>query len=302
MEGRKIVPGSPFSIADRRVRRQREMAEKSRFSHIPDYLDRTSPAAVVLRKCLCGIRFAVESRPCHVPRALFKSVSRLNLSRPPVAVAFLATPPAGLPRVDRPPPAGCGYWKHASDGHAFYTTPEDHENCTGRGVHARRHALRREGARSSSRSSAPWSQLQIPAQRGSARHPAPDGADADRRLRAARRGDVRPRRGHFSRQRATDHAGVRSGARGGGVRIERGDGSSRLRDDPPGHRRQQRAWRASAASATACTPNSETTSCTLPSPVPHCPACSNSSTSCWTRTRRWRRSIANARRPCADRQ
>ena len=65
-----------------------------------------------------------------VPRALFKSVSRLNLSRPPVAVAFLATPPAGLPRVDHPQPAGCGYWKHASEGHAFYTTPQDHENCT----------------------------------------------------------------------------------------------------------------------------------------------------------------------------
>ena len=26
-------------------------------------------------------------------------------------------------------PAGCSYWKHASEGHAFYTTPEDHENC-----------------------------------------------------------------------------------------------------------------------------------------------------------------------------
>jgi uncharacterized protein (DUF169 family) len=26
-------------------------------------------------------------------------------------------------------PAGCSYWKHASEGHAFYTTPEDHQNC-----------------------------------------------------------------------------------------------------------------------------------------------------------------------------
>jgi uncharacterized protein (DUF169 family) len=26
-------------------------------------------------------------------------------------------------------PAGCSYWKHASEGNAFYTTPEDHENC-----------------------------------------------------------------------------------------------------------------------------------------------------------------------------
>ena len=37
---------------------------------------------------------------------------------------------AGLPRVDRPLPAGCAYWKHASEGHGFYTTPEDHYGCT----------------------------------------------------------------------------------------------------------------------------------------------------------------------------
>ncbi|HUQ71671.1 MAG TPA: DUF169 domain-containing protein, partial [Planctomycetaceae bacterium] len=61
---------------------------------------------------------------------LLKAISRLNLDRPPVAVGFLAAPPAGLPHVDRPQPAGCGYWKYASDGHGFYTTPQDHENCT----------------------------------------------------------------------------------------------------------------------------------------------------------------------------
>lgn len=60
---------------------------------------------------------------------LLKPVTRLSLDRPPVAVAFLATPPAGLARIDRPMPAGCSYWKHASEGHAFYTMPEDHENC-----------------------------------------------------------------------------------------------------------------------------------------------------------------------------
>ena len=60
---------------------------------------------------------------------LLESVSRLNLNRPPVAVAFLAAPPPGLDHISRPLPAGCSYWKHASDGHAFYTTPEDHENC-----------------------------------------------------------------------------------------------------------------------------------------------------------------------------
>jgi uncharacterized protein (DUF169 family) len=54
----------------------------------------------------------------------------LNLQWRPVAVAFMAAPPAGLPRVDRPLPAGCAYWKHASEGSSFYTTPEDHYGCT----------------------------------------------------------------------------------------------------------------------------------------------------------------------------
>jgi len=57
------------------------------------------------------------------------ALSRMQLARPPVAVAFLPAPPAGMQRIDRPAPAGCGYWKHASDGHAFFTTPEDHQNC-----------------------------------------------------------------------------------------------------------------------------------------------------------------------------
>jgi len=53
----------------------------------------------------------------------------MQLSRPPVAVAFLPSPPPGLPRIDRSAAAGCAYWKHASDGHTFYTTAEDHQNC-----------------------------------------------------------------------------------------------------------------------------------------------------------------------------
>jgi uncharacterized protein (DUF169 family) len=61
---------------------------------------------------------------------LYAPLTRLKLDRAPVAAAFLATPPAGLGRIDRPMPAGCSYWKYASDGHAFYTTPEDHQNCT----------------------------------------------------------------------------------------------------------------------------------------------------------------------------
>jgi len=60
---------------------------------------------------------------------LLKPLDRLNLNRPPVAVAFLAAPPPGLGRIERPMPAGCSYWKHASEGNAFYTTGADHENC-----------------------------------------------------------------------------------------------------------------------------------------------------------------------------
>jgi uncharacterized protein (DUF169 family) len=65
-----------------------------------------------------------------IPSALLASLAPMKFAHQPVAMAFLAHPPAGLPRIDRPLPAGCGYWKHASDGHAFYTTAADHENCT----------------------------------------------------------------------------------------------------------------------------------------------------------------------------
>jgi uncharacterized protein (DUF169 family) len=57
------------------------------------------------------------------------ALSQMQLARPPVAVAFLAAPPAGLDRIDRSAAAGCAYWKHASEGHAFYTTSQDHQNC-----------------------------------------------------------------------------------------------------------------------------------------------------------------------------
>jgi uncharacterized protein (DUF169 family) len=57
------------------------------------------------------------------------ALNGLNLSRPPVAVAFLEAPPAGLPHIERSAAAGCAYWRHASEGHAFYTTADDHYNC-----------------------------------------------------------------------------------------------------------------------------------------------------------------------------
>jgi uncharacterized protein (DUF169 family) len=45
----------------------------------------------------------------------------LGLHPEPVAVTFAATPPAGIPRVSRPGPAGCAYWKQAGEGAVFYT-------------------------------------------------------------------------------------------------------------------------------------------------------------------------------------
>jgi uncharacterized protein (DUF169 family) len=53
----------------------------------------------------------------------------LALTCPPVAVAFLDNPPAGMSRIGGPAPAGCSYWKLASEGREFYTTADDHQNC-----------------------------------------------------------------------------------------------------------------------------------------------------------------------------
>jgi uncharacterized protein (DUF169 family) len=53
----------------------------------------------------------------------------LGLRSPPVALAFLATPPAGIPRVDAAGPSGCTYWKYAAEGRTFYTEAADHYNC-----------------------------------------------------------------------------------------------------------------------------------------------------------------------------
>src|SRR5689334_8977886 len=61
--------------------------------------------------------------------AALGALSRLKLNHSPVAAAFLPAPPAGVPHVDRALPAGCSYWKHASEGRAFYTVPSDHEGC-----------------------------------------------------------------------------------------------------------------------------------------------------------------------------
>jgi len=53
----------------------------------------------------------------------------LQLTRRPVAVAFLDQPPAGVPRLAGAQPSGCTFWSLAASGDAFYTAPEDHYNC-----------------------------------------------------------------------------------------------------------------------------------------------------------------------------
>ena len=60
-----------------------------------------------------------------------KSVGELlGLRIPPVAVAFLDEPPAGLKAWDGPSqPAGCAFWRWAGEGRAFYTESSDHFNC-----------------------------------------------------------------------------------------------------------------------------------------------------------------------------
>jgi uncharacterized protein (DUF169 family) len=53
----------------------------------------------------------------------------LGLRRPPVAVTFRDTPPAGVPRLDSAGPSSCSYWKLAAEGRAFYTEAADHHGC-----------------------------------------------------------------------------------------------------------------------------------------------------------------------------
>ncbi|MGH7208651.1 MAG: DUF169 domain-containing protein [Nitrospiraceae bacterium] len=53
----------------------------------------------------------------------------LGLALRPVAIAFRDAAPPGVPRIDRPAPAGCGYWRLAAEGNLFYTEAPDHYTC-----------------------------------------------------------------------------------------------------------------------------------------------------------------------------
>jgi len=54
----------------------------------------------------------------------------LGLQRQAIAISFLDEAPPGVPHIKTPQPASCSYWKLASDGEVFYTTADDHLNCT----------------------------------------------------------------------------------------------------------------------------------------------------------------------------
>jgi uncharacterized protein (DUF169 family) len=54
--------------------------------------------------------------------------SALNLSLPPIGIAFLREPPPGVPHASAGP-ASCAYWKRAAEGEVFWTDAGDHLNC-----------------------------------------------------------------------------------------------------------------------------------------------------------------------------
>ena len=53
----------------------------------------------------------------------------LGLTSSPVAIAFVDTPPPGVPHVSAGEPAGCGYWRRAAAGEVFFTVADDHKRC-----------------------------------------------------------------------------------------------------------------------------------------------------------------------------
>lgn len=53
----------------------------------------------------------------------------LGLTRRPVAVTFMKSPPAAVAKFEGVMPSGCSFWRLAAEGRAFYTVPGDHYNC-----------------------------------------------------------------------------------------------------------------------------------------------------------------------------
>ncbi len=55
--------------------------------------------------------------------------SDLGLTRRPIAIAFLDTPPPGVTKFIGTVPSGCSFWRLAAEGRTFFTVPSDHYNC-----------------------------------------------------------------------------------------------------------------------------------------------------------------------------
>jgi len=55
--------------------------------------------------------------------------SLLGLASPPVAITFTDEPPSGVAHVAATEPAGCGYWRRATEGEVFHTVADDHKRC-----------------------------------------------------------------------------------------------------------------------------------------------------------------------------
>jgi uncharacterized protein (DUF169 family) len=54
----------------------------------------------------------------------------LNLSKPPIAIAFMDAVPDNIEAWEGGPvPAGCYFWRVAQEGRTFYTVASDHYNC-----------------------------------------------------------------------------------------------------------------------------------------------------------------------------
>lgn len=70
----------------------------------------------------------------------------LGLGKPPIAIGFFESPPAGVPRWEGGAvAAGCVFWHKAMSGQTFYTIPSDHYNCAV-GSHTHKIALPAERA------------------------------------------------------------------------------------------------------------------------------------------------------------
>src|SRR5262249_46639818 len=90
---------------------------------------RPLPDGPVRAASACPIGRISVILPNTTPMTTSDGLRALNLQWKPVAIGFVSTPPSRMPRVDHSLPAGCAYWKYASEGRSFYTTPEDHFNC-----------------------------------------------------------------------------------------------------------------------------------------------------------------------------